>query len=57
MWVIASIPFWILGTLFFVGAFAAIEWSKPTTNKEVKAILTGLAMAGILFWIAAKVAS
>lgn len=57
MWVIASIPFWLIGIWLLLGSFMSIEWKKPTSDAEVKRILCGLIGSGILFVIAAKVAS
>lgn len=57
MWIVASIPFWILGALFVLGAFAQIDWRNPTTDGEVKRLAFGLCVGGILLVIAAKIAS
>lgn len=57
MWIAASIPFWILGTLFVLGAFAQIDWRNPATAGEAMRLAGGLCVGGILFVIAAKIAS
>lgn len=57
MWIIASIPFWILGTLCMLGAFCSIKWTKTTTDDEVRRVLWGLIWSGVFFLIAAKLAS
>lgn len=56
MWIIASIPFWILGTLCLLGSYGSIEWKKTTTDDEVKRVVWSLIWAGVFFLIAAKVA-
>lgn len=56
MWIIASVPFWLLGALFLLGAFGSIEWKNATTDAEVKRVFGGLVLAGVFFLIAAKVA-
>lgn len=56
MWIIASIPFWIIGTVAFVGALGSIKWKQPTSDAEVWRVLSGLVLAGVFFLIAAKVA-
>lgn len=57
MWVIASIPFWIIGSLFALGACASIEWREQTTNQEVTRVFGGILLSGIFFLIAARIAS
>lgn len=58
MWVIASIPFWLIGILFFLASFCSVNWrQRPTTNEEILGLLSGLAIAGVFFLVAAKVAS
>lgn len=53
MWIIASMPFWLVGTLFFVGAIASIEWKKETTDSEICRVIGGIVIAGAFFLIAA----
>jgi hypothetical protein len=57
MWIIASIPFWLLGLMCLVVAVVPFTTKAPATNGDVVAVLGGLAGAGLLFVIAAKVAS
>lgn len=56
MWIIASIPFWILGVMCLLGSYISIKWKKTTTDDEVKRVTWGLIWAGVFFLIAAKVA-
>lgn len=58
MWIIASIPFWLIGVLFFLSAGVAIaKSSRPVTDGDVFGIFGVLLLAGVFFMIAAKVAS
>jgi hypothetical protein len=65
MWIIASIPFWILGFSFFVVGLVGIgdtmQRAAEKTDKEItKAawnIIGLMGGAGTLFLIAAKIAS
>lgn len=55
MWVIASIPLWILGALCFVGAIANIKWRERTTNEEAIAFFKAMLMSAAFLALAAKV--
>lgn len=56
MWVVASVPLWILGALCFVGAIANIKWRERTTNEEAIAFFKAMLLAAACFYVAAKVA-
>lgn len=60
MWWIASVPFWILGSVLFL---AAIVWAieglrgKEPIKKSASEFVGALLVSGLLFVIAAKIAS
>lgn len=58
MWVLASVPFWIVGLLcFFSVGLAIAKSSRPTTDGDLVGIFGLLLISGIFFLIAAKIAS
>jgi hypothetical protein len=59
IWVIASIPFWIVGAFFMVGSVATFTEREPQETSRQLAIqcLGSLILAGIFFLIAAKICS
>jgi hypothetical protein len=59
-WILASIPFWIVGLLFGASAFiCAIDGinGKYPVRASVESFLVGMALCGVLFYLAAMIAS
>jgi len=58
MWIIASVPFWIVGVVSVVGAIAQVNWKTPeSTKQETVAFFGGLMLGGLCLVLAAKIAS
>lgn len=60
IWIIASVPLWVLGGLIFFGAIAwAIDGvsGKEPSGTAANAILLCLPLSALVFWLAAKMAS
>lgn len=59
MWIIASLPFWMLGIFFFVGIFASVTQRKPSESSKDIAIqmVCSMILSGVAFIVAAKIAS
>lgn len=66
MWLIASLPFWFLGGMILVMAISALihAYSKAGLaepqhewNRGVTGVMGFIALAGVVFYIAAKIAS
>jgi hypothetical protein len=57
-WIIASIPFWLIGAFWMIAAVAAVTRRKPdeTSTSIGIQMLMGLVLSGIFLVIAAKVA-
>lgn len=53
-WYVASVPFWILGGLCFIGALGSIRWGQETTNGEARQFLVASLAAGGFFVVAAS---
>ncbi len=59
-WIIASVPFWIIGIFFFPITTIAIftQRTPDETNRQIAIqLLSSLLIAGTAFLIAAKIAS
>lgn len=60
MWIIASIPFWILGGIMFLGG---LMWAKDgivgtePVDKSMVRFVAGMLFSAVLFVLAAKIAS
>ncbi len=58
MWIIAAVPFWIIGIVSVVGAIGQVDWTTPkSSNQEAYSFFGGLALGGICLVLAAKIAS
>jgi hypothetical protein len=57
-WIIASIPFWLIGAFCMVAAVAAVTRRTPdeTSTSIGVQMLMGLVLSGVFLVIAAKVA-
>lgn len=58
-WIIASIPFWILGAFFLLGAIVAIPGRGPeeTTYDLAGQVFFGLLASGFFFIVGAWIVS
>jgi hypothetical protein len=59
MWMIAALPFWIIGAFYSVGALLSVFNRRPgETDRDIMdQLIFGLVIGGIMFVIAAKIAS
>lgn len=61
MWILASLPFWLLGIvlmgLAIVGMYASIKKRDPELGQCILGFCIIMTVAGLLFVVAAKVAA
>lgn len=59
MWIVASIPLWMLGGFCMLSVAAVIPDRRPyeTANDLARQIVVGLVLAAVFFYLAARVAS
>lgn len=59
MWIIASVPFWILGVISLSAAAVAVPLRRPgeTERDLMRQVVAGLLLAGVFFAVAARIAT
>jgi hypothetical protein len=55
MFIVASIPLWLLSAIFLAAAFVPFTKRRKTTDKDAKAVLYGLLGSAALAFLAAFV--